>query len=136
MSACAVPPKKILLVDDERDFVMAARLFLESHGYEVAEAYNGMEALNLLRQERPDLIILDVLMPKLSGWDTLRTIQKDESLSSIPVLMLTSLDQPQHVMTGIDLGCTWYYTKPITDFDDLALVIQRITQTVAGRPVP
>ncbi|MGC9319115.1 MAG: response regulator, partial [Armatimonadota bacterium] len=61
--------KQILLVDDERDLVFYTKLFLEEQGYEVIEAYDGQEALQILEQQRPDIIVLDVAMPRLSGWD-------------------------------------------------------------------
>ena len=128
------PHNKILLVDDYRDFVLAARIFLEGEGYEVIEAYDGVQALELLKQTRPDLIILDIMMPRLDGWQTLERVQADENLRDIPVMMLTALSEPANVKIGIDLGCVWYYTKPITDYADLALVIGRITSGLEAPP--
>ena len=116
----------ILVVDDHRDFVFATKLFLESQGYRVLEAYDGLEGLEVVGQDQPDLIILDVMMPRLDGWATLQMLQSKEETATIPVLMLTALKEPVNVLTGFDLGCTWFYTKPITDYDDLALVIRRI----------
>jgi len=117
---------KILVVDDQRDMVLAIRLFLEGEGHEVLEAYDGLQALEILNCTRPDLVVLDVMMPRLDGWETLRRMQEDDSLADIPVLMLTALRDAGYVRQGIDLGCTWYYTKPITDFGDFGLVIRRI----------
>ena len=125
--------KTILVVDDYRDFVLATRLLLESEGYEVMEAYDGEQALAVLEEVQPDLIILDVMMPRLDGWATLAQIQADDRLKNIPVIMLTALREPVNVKTGIDLGCTWYYTKPVTDYSDFALVIGRI---LAGTEPP
>jgi two-component system alkaline phosphatase synthesis response regulator PhoP len=123
----------ILVVDDHRDFVFASKLFLENQGYRVLEAYDGMEALEVLAREAlPDLIILDVMMPRLDGWATLQALQAKEETAKIPVLMLTALKEPVNVLTGFDLGCTWFYTKPITDYEDLALVIRRILDSVLG----
>ena len=123
----------ILIVDDHRDFVFATKLFLESQGYKVREAYDGLEGLEVVGEERPDLIILDVMMPRLDGWATLQMLQSNEANAKIPVLMLTALKEPVNVLTGFDLGCTWFYTKPITDYDDLALVIRRVLDsTEAG----
>ena len=116
----------ILLVDDHRDFVFATKLFLETQGYQVLSAYDGLEGLQVVEESRPDLIILDVMMPRLDGWATLQVLQSKPETASIPVLMLTALKEPVNVLTGFDLGCTWFYTKPITDYDDLALVIRRI----------
>lgn len=117
---------KILVVDDQRDMVLAIRLFLEGDGHEVWEAYDGLQALEVLEARRPDMVVLDVMMPRLDGWETLKRMQADPKLADIPVLMLTALRAARNVRQGIDLGCTWYYTKPITDFSDFGLVIGRI----------
>jgi DNA-binding response OmpR family regulator len=122
----------ILLVDDHRDFVFASKLFLEAQGFQVLEAYDGLEGLEVLEREKPDLIILDVMMPRLDGWATLQVLQSKPETAKIPVLMLTALKEPVNVLTGFDLGCTWFYTKPITDYDDLVLVIRRILDSVQG----
>jgi CheY-like chemotaxis protein len=122
----------ILIVDDHRDFVFATKLFLESQGYQVLEAYDGLEGLDAVAKQKPDMIILDVMMPRLDGWATLQMLQSDEVNAKIPVLMLTALKEPVNVLTGFDLGCTWFYTKPITDYDDLALVIRRILDSTTA----
>jgi CheY-like chemotaxis protein len=116
----------ILVVDDHRDFVFATSLFLQTQGYEVMEANDGMEALDKIKESPPDLIILDVMMPRLDGWATLQVLQSREDTASIPVLMLTALKEPSSILTGFDLGCTFFYSKPIDDYDDMALVIRRI----------
>lgn len=128
--------RTILIVDDERDVVLATRIFLEAEGYDVLEAFDGLEALRSLQNVQPDLIVLDVRMPRMNGWKTLEAIQADQRLMDIPVLMLTSMNDPGNMATGINLGCTWYYTKPVTDYADLALVVRRILQTVQPPPGP
>jgi CheY-like chemotaxis protein len=115
-----------MVVDDFRDMVLATRMFLEAEGYEVVEAYDGVQALELLPETRPDLIILDVMMPRMDGWTALTRIQSDPRWQGIPVIMLTALSDPVNVKTGVDLGCTWYYTKPISDYPDFAMIIGRI----------
>lgn len=120
---------RILLVDDERDLVFYTKLFLEERGYEVLEAYDGIEALDILEKERPDLIILDVSMPRLNGWDVLRKIQSDPDKADIPVLMLTARAEDTDKARGWELGVTWYQTKPF-ELDELALVVERILATV------
>ncbi|HUS80076.1 MAG TPA: response regulator [Armatimonadota bacterium] len=117
--------KRILMVDDERDLVFYTKLFLEGLGYEVLEAYDGRQALDLLEGETPDLVILDVAMPRLSGWDVLRIMQDDERMRNIPVLMLTARAEDADKARGWTLGVTWYQTKPFEP-DDLAVVIERI----------
>ena len=120
---------RILLVDDSQDFVVATKAFLMAEGYEVTEAYDGVQALKRVAEQIPDLIVLDVMMPRLDGWGTLRALQSQEDTAHIPVLMLTALKEPNDVREGFDLGCTWFYTKPITDYDDLLLVIRRILES-------
>lgn len=117
--------QKILLVDDERDLVFYAKLFLEEQGYEIIEAYDGRQALDVLADTKPDLVILDVAMPRLSGWDVLRIMQDDDDLKDIPVLMLTARAEDADKAKGWTLGVTWYQTKPF-ELDELALVIERI----------
>ena len=123
----------ILVVDDDPDLVESVSMKLESEGFAVDKAYDGVEAWDRIKAQRPALVILDVMMPRLDGWATLTQMQADERFREIPVLMLTALKEPVNVKTGIDLGCTWYYTKPITDYPDFALVIARI---IAGLEAP
>jgi two-component system, OmpR family, alkaline phosphatase synthesis response regulator PhoP len=120
---------RVLLVDDERDLVYYTKLFLEDQGYEVLTAYDGKEALEVLEEERPDLIVLDVAMPRMSGWDVLEHMQADPQKADIPVLMLTARDQAADKAKGWELGITWYQSKPF-ELDELAMVIERILATV------
>ncbi len=120
--------KKILLVDDERDLVFYTKLFLEEKGYEVTEAYDGQQALDILETFRPDLVLLDVTMPRLTGWDVLKQMQEDPEKVDIPVLMLTARSEDADKARGWELGVTWYQTKPF-ELDELAMVIERILAT-------
>jgi len=117
--------QKILFVDDERDLVQCAELFFTQAGYEFAGAYDGIQALQKVKEFRPDLIILDVAMPRLNGWDVLTALQDDPETADIPVLMLTAKTQEEDKARGWALGCTWYHTKPF-EFEDLLLVVKRI----------
>lgn len=121
--------KKILLVDDERDLVFYTKLFLEEKGYEVTEAYDGQQALDILETFRPDLVLLDVTMPRLTGWDVLKQMQEDPEKVDIPVLMLTARSEDADKARGWELGVTWYQTKPF-ELDELAMVIERILATL------
>ncbi|MFW5867467.1 MAG: response regulator transcription factor [Armatimonadota bacterium] len=123
--------KRLLLVDDERDLVFYTKLFLEEKGYEVTEAYDGQEALDILEDFRPDLVILDVTMPRLTGWDVLRTMQENPETVDIPVLMLTARSEDRDKARGWELGVTWYQTKPF-ELDEIDMVIKRILATVEG----
>jgi|LSQX01.1.fsa_nt_gb DNA-binding response OmpR family regulator len=116
---------QILFVDDERDLVHCAKLFFEQAGYEFVAAYDGLQALQKIHAQRPSLVVLDVNMPRLTGWDVLHSLQREPETADIPVLMLTTQTQDQDKARGWGLGCTWYHTKPF-DFDELLVVIERI----------
>ncbi|MCD6351186.1 MAG: response regulator [Armatimonadetes bacterium] len=117
---------KILIVDDAPDYAYALRGFLEDLGYEVVEAYDGEEALEVLEREEPDLVLLDVIMPVRDGWETLTEIRKRPRWQDLPVIMLTGLDQPQHMMESYDRGCTDFVAKSTADYDQLSLIIDRL----------
>ena len=116
----------ILLVDDNEDFRSAAHEFFSSNGYRVTAAPDGQTALQLVDREPPDIILLDVMMPRMDGWETLKILQDDEQTADIPVLMLTAVRGSESVKKSFDRGSVWYYSKPITDHHDLLLVIRRI----------
>lgn len=110
---------KILLVDDDQDFVEATKLVLESKPYEVIVAYNGDEGLAKARRDRPDLIILDIIMPVKDGFNAAEELKKDSELSKIPVLMLTSFSQrvgetSLSVSQGLTLDTEDYVDKPVS----------------------
>ena len=110
---------KILLVDDDPDFVSATKTVLESrHDYKVLTASDGVFGLAIARAERPDLIILDVLMPFEDGFDTSRKLKADPDLSQIPIIMLTSFSQRKgetdvSVAKGMELEAEDYLEKPV-----------------------
>ncbi len=120
-------PNRILMVDDERDLVFATKLYLEAEEYEVLAAYDGHQALQILdaQEQLPDLVILDVFMPRMSGWDVLRLIRGSERTRALPVIMLTAAGQDADKARGWDLGVDWYQTKPF-DPKDLLIVIERV----------
>jgi DNA-binding response OmpR family regulator len=122
---------KVLFVDDERDLVACAKIFFEEAGYEFIGAFDGMQGIEKARQERPDLVCLDVTMPRMTGWDVLEILQEDPQTAEIPVLMLTGQSQDKDKARAWNLGCTWYHTKPF-DFDELLVVVQRILDVTAG----
>jgi DNA-binding response OmpR family regulator len=104
--------KRVLAVDDEKLIVLAIRHNLQHAGYEVIEAYDGREALEKIEEARPDLVILDVMMPELNGWDVLTCIRDDPELRDTPVIMLTALGQDSDEREGIIRGADLYLTKP------------------------
>jgi len=102
---------RILVVDDERRMVGFIRLNLEQDGFEVIEAYNGSDALNRMRDSLPDLILLDVMMPDIDGFQVLRTIRE---ISQVPVIMLTAKGEEDDKVRGLELGADDYVTKPFS----------------------
>ena len=101
--------KKILVVDDERRIVEILQAYLERDGYRVIAAYDGRSALELARSDSPDLIILDLMLPEVSGWDVCRELRRE---SDVPVIMLTARDDTTDKIIGLELGADDYVTKP------------------------
>jgi len=105
--------KKIMIVDDEPDTVDLVKLVLETEGYETSATYSGQEALDKISVERPDLVLLDIMMPHLDGWAVRKEIVENEDTKNIPVVMLTAKAQPLDKMIGLHVvGVTDYITKP------------------------
>ena len=110
--------KKILIVDDEVDLVETLRFPLEMEGFNVLVSYNGEDALSQARKEKPDLIILDLMLPKLDGYKVCRLLKFDERYKHIPILMLTAKTQEKDKLLGQETGADEYITKPF-DIDEL-----------------
>ena len=103
---------EILVVEDSPTQAELLRHLLEAHGYRVNICHNGVEALSSARRHRPDLVLSDVLMPVMDGYTMCRAFKDDEELKGIPVLILTTLADPQDVILGIEAGVDHYLTKP------------------------
>ncbi len=116
--------KKILLVDDEKDVVDTTQVLLEEKGYTVISAYDGLAGLEKAKKEKPDLILLDVMMPNLNGYQVCRELKKDPNLKSIPIVMLTSKAQESDRFWGIESGADDYISKPF-DFLNLLETIKK-----------
>jgi two-component system, OmpR family, alkaline phosphatase synthesis response regulator PhoP len=122
--------QKVLVVDDEPDVLLLCRVNLEFEGYDVIEANDGAEAMEKVRSERPDVILLDVMMPKMDGWQVLSALKSDEDLATIPVVMLTAKVQDQDQIRGWSGGVADYITKP---FSPLSLS-QVLENVLSGDP--
>jgi DNA-binding response OmpR family regulator len=103
--------KKILLVDDDESFVKATRFFLKKNGYDVYVAFNGEDALKVCQERKPDLVILDILMPEKDGMETLKALKKDSLLQKIPVIMMTVNALENGRTKCLSLGADQYLTK-------------------------
>lgn len=116
---------KILIAEDERDIRDLITFTLRFAGHEVIVTTNGAEAVDAAHKERPDLILLDVRMPRLTGYDACRQIKSDPNLKHIPVVFLSAKGQESEVQTGLEAGATAYILKPFAP-DDLTQRLKNI----------
>jgi DNA-binding response OmpR family regulator len=114
--------KRILAVDDEPHILKLISFSLSSHGFDVLEATDGLSAVAVAKREHPDLILLDVMMPALDGYEACRRIKADPATADIPVFMLTAKTQVAEQSTGKDAGALDYICKPFTPKDLVARV--------------
>ncbi len=114
--------KRILIVDDERDIVETIQFMLESEGFECLLAYDGEDALLKARTENPDLILLDIMLPKINGYQVCRLLKSDEEYKHLPIIMLTAKVQESDKFWGKESGADDYVTKPF----EMEKLIQKI----------
>jgi len=124
--------KKVLVVDDDVKTVELVRLYLDRDGYQVLTAYDGVEALRLARESRPDLIVLDLMLPDIDGLEVCRTLRHE---SDVPVIMLTARTTDQDKLTGLDLGADDYVTKPFSP-KELAARVRAVLRRLPGERGP
>src|SRR5882724_10800530 len=106
--------KRVLIIEDDRDIVELVRYNLANEGFQVSSASDGSSGLSALKKTPPDLLLLDLMLPKMSGLDICREIRKDESLNKLPVLMLTARGDEADRVLGLELGADDYVTKPFS----------------------
>jgi two-component system, OmpR family, alkaline phosphatase synthesis response regulator PhoP len=116
---------KILAVDDERSIVRLIQITLERVGHQVRTAFDGKEGLERVEAERPDLIVLDVMMPRMDGFETLMNLRRNPATREIPVIMLTAKAQDTDVFRGYQAGADCYLTKPFNP-RELVTFVRRI----------
>ena len=105
--------KKILLVDDSRTALFMEQMIFKKSAYDIVIACDGVEAVEKAESERPDLILMDVIMPRMTGFEAVRELRARQSTRSIPIIMVTTRGEAPNVETGFASGCTDYVTKPI-----------------------
>ena len=132
-SAEGTAGKTVLIVDDEPVNLQVILNLLILEGYDVVAATNGREALERIRTARPDLVILDVMLPEISGYEVCRAIRNEESLSDLPVLMLTARNRPGDVITGLEAGANDYVTKPVDRQELIARVRALISLATSAK---
>jgi len=121
--------RRILLAEDDRFLRKAAEAQLRQHGFTVVAAVDGEEALGLARAERPDLVLLDLIMPKMQGFEVLKTLKQDPATADIPVIVLSNLGQDRDVQQAMELGAVAYYIKAHVSLHDL---VKKIEAALAG----
>lgn len=126
--------EKILVVDDDKNICELLRMYLEKEGYAVVMAHNGVDAVNAFAAENPDLVLLDIMLPRLDGWQVCREIRK---ISENPIIMLTAKDEIFDKVLGLELGADDYVTKPFDTKEIVARIkaVLRRTSAVKGGDV-
>lgn len=130
--------QKVLVVDDDREIARLLRGYLEKAGIEVLVAYDGTTAVQMLRAEKPNLLLLDLMLPDMDGYDITRLVRSDQRLATIPIIMLTARVGDTDKVVGLELGADDYVTKPFNPAEIVARVRaqlrakQRLTSTLTG----
>jgi DNA-binding response OmpR family regulator len=117
--------KRIIIVDDDRDLREMLRLRLEMTGYDVSVASNGLRLLSSLKVDRPDLILLDVMMSWINGFELCLALKQNPDYAKIPVFFVSALSSEEDIEKGLACGCTRYFTKPL-DLDELLTEIRQV----------
>jgi DNA-binding response OmpR family regulator len=118
---------RVLIVEDEPHILLSLEVLLERAGYATISARDGEEGLRLIRQLRPDVVLLDVMMPKRNGYEVCQAVKADPELRAIPVIMLSAKGQEVEVLKGLDLGATAYVTKPFGNVEVLEAIRAALT---------
>ena len=121
------PKKQILLVEDEQFLFTLLKNRLEKDGFEVTLARDGEEAVNLLKTVKPSLVLLDLILPKMSGFDVLEAINSDPQLHKAPVMIISNLGQESDIERGKELGAVDYFIKAKISIDDLISEVKKKT---------
>lgn len=128
-----MPNETILLVDDEQNIIELGTMYLQQEGYRVISARDGQLALDRIKADRPALVVLDLMLPKIDGWQVCRKIRAE---SDLPILMLTARDDDVDKIVGLELGADDYMTKPFNPRELVARVKAILRRTEVRRPEP
>ncbi len=127
--------QRILVVDDDRQIVRLVRSYLEQSGYATLAAYEGHEALHLIRAERPDLVVLDLMLPGVDGWEITRIVRGDPALRATPIIMLTARVEDADRIVGLEMGADDYIPKPFNPREVVARV-RAVLRRTQGEALP
>ena len=122
--------RKILVADDEPNIVISLEYLMKREGYTVLVARDGQEALDMIARDRPDLVLLDVMMPKKSGFEVCQAVRASEELQSTKILILTAKGRDTDVAKGLALGADAYVTKPFSTRE----LVQKVAEMLAAQP--
>ncbi|MEI7426187.1 MAG: response regulator [Candidatus Moraniibacteriota bacterium] len=117
---------KILLVEDELTLHKALKEFLEEASFEIISAFNGEDAVVLAKSSKPDLILLDIILPKKDGFEVLADLKLDEKIQKVPVVLLTNLESAENIQKAFDAGATTYLVKSNYKLEDIVKKIKEI----------
>lgn len=118
--------KTVIIVEDEPDTAEMFAEMMRLSGYRVLKSFGGSQALNMIAREKPAAVVLDLMMPDLSGLDVLKFMRRDPRLAGIPVIVVSAKILPEDVKTGLEAGATAYLTKPVA-FNDLRQAVESST---------
>jgi DNA-binding response OmpR family regulator len=121
--------KKILFVEDEFNLQKSVGEFLKEKGYEVVHALDGEMGLKLANEDKPDLMLLDIILPKMNGFEVLKKLKREEKTKDIPVIVLTNLENPQDIEKSLTLGAKTYLVKSDYELEDIS---EKIEQTIGS----
>ena len=121
---------KVLVVDDDPGIVKLVRAYLEQDGFQVLAAYDGKKAMQIARHDKPDLVVLDLMLPEMDGWDVCRALRKE---SDVPIVMLTARVEESDKLVGLELGADDYVTKPFSP-RELVARVRAVLRRVQGLP--
>ena len=121
--------KKILVVDDEKQLVSLVKLHMEMAGYEVVSADDGEKAISIIREENPGLVILDLMIPKIDGWEVCRLMRAEPKTVDVPVIMLSARTDTEDKLKGFECGADDYVTKPFSPRELVARVNRLFART-------
>ena len=113
---------RVLIVEDEPNIVLSLEILLHRAGYETVSTGDGEAALEVIRRTRPDVVLLDIMLPKQNGYEVCRSVKSEPALSSIPIIMLTAKGQEVEILKGLELGASAYIAKPFGNAEVLEAV--------------
>ncbi len=128
--------ERILLVDDERNIVDLARMYLEKEGFRVESAPDGAQALDKIERDPPALVVLDLMLPEVDGWEVCRRVRASQGQADLPILMLTARDDDVDKIVGLELGADDYLTKPFNPRELVARIKAILRRTQPKAPSP